>query len=98
MLSLTWVVTERNCFALTASLEADLAVMQGGDRKPTHQKRFSTRDTAHSSGCTITITKAKKETGTVSQAWKRVGQTMQVVAHSQTKIGNVKPHSEVCLP
>lgn len=73
MLYLTWVVIERNHFAVTASLEADLAVMQGDDRKPTHQKRFSPRSTAHISGCTITITKAKKERGTHSQAGKTNG-------------------------
>lgn len=72
MLSLTWVVTERNHFAVTASLEADLAVMQGDDKKPTHPKIFSPSDMAHLSGCTITIIKAKKETATHSQAGKTV--------------------------
>lgn len=73
MLSLTWVVTERNHFAVTASLEAHLAVMQGDDKKPSHPKIFSPRGMAHLSGCTVTITKAKKETATRSQAGKTVG-------------------------
>lgn len=76
MLPLTWAVTKRNHFAVTASLEADLAVTKEDDRKPTHQKRFSPKGTGYSSGCTMTITKAKKETGTHSQAGKTVGQTL----------------------
>jgi len=68
-LSLTWVVTKKNHFAAIASLEADLGVMQGDDRKHTHQKRFSPRGTAHLSGCTITITKAKKQEVRQGRQW-----------------------------
>lgn len=53
---------------MPASLESDVAVMYTDDRKTTSQNRIS--PTSHLSVCTITISKAKRETGTCSQVWE----------------------------
>lgn len=81
MLSLTLVITERNNFAVTTSLETDLAVTQGDDMKPTHQKKIFSQGYSSFIWLAQSLSpRQRNKQEPALKAGKRVGQTLSVVA------------------